>query len=474
MYKGKYTNPQSAEKKSFAQWLKKYSKGTIVFYSIYIAFILLFFIVLACLLAPLRDWLIRYEASQPEGKRDEVFSQLFEDPDWEQIYTLAGINDTTFENKSSYAAYMENLVGDQELICLETSAGLSGNKKYIVKLGDQKIASFLLVNGAENKADIPKWELGPVEVFFSGSQSVLVEKLPGQTVYINGVALNDSFTVRIIRTAADKYLDAGLSGYCMEQQLVTGLLTQPQVTVKAPNGQDVPVTFDAQRGVYVVENLLPEASAEEKELALNAVQAYAKYMIKKVSLTEIAKLFDTSSSIYKTIAGSEVGWMQSYASFSFTAAQYSSYYRYSDNLFSIYVDTTLNVVRYNGSVKEYPLGNTLFFQKNSNGKWLVTEMTNVDVQQRQEQVRLCFQDQDGTVLEDRFVDNNVQMLTLPTVTVPDGMTFRGWVREDTDDKGNTTLTVVFDSSVGTEVYLPQDYTLEPMVLKALFEEVKES
>ena len=474
MYKGKYTDPQNAQKKTFTQWLKKHSKGTIVFYSIYIAFILIFFILLACLLVPLRDWLIRYEASQPEGKRNEVFSQLFEDPDWEQLYTMAGVQDTTFENKTSYATYMESLVGDQELICLETSAGLSGNKKYIIRLGDQKIASFLLINGAKNKTDIPEWELGPVEVFFSSNQSVLVEKLPAQTVYINGVALDDSYTVRIIRTAADKYLPAGLSGYCMEQQLVTGLMTQPQVTVKAPNGQAVPVTYNEQRGVYVVDNPLPEASAAEKELALNAVQAYAKYMIQKVPLADVTKLFDSSTSTYTAIVTSDNRWMQSYASYNFTPAQYKNYYRYSDTLFSIYIDVTLNVVRHNGSVKEYPLSNTLFFRKNNNGKWLVTEMTIVDVQQRQEQVRLCFQDQNGTVLDDKFVDAKTQTLTLPSVTAPEGKVFRGWVREDMDDQGNTTLTVVFDSSAGTTVYLPQDYTLEPMVLKAFFEEVKES
>ena len=181
MYQGKYTNTQPPVRRPRRQKPRS-KKGTIIFYSIYAAFIVIFFAAILLVMEPLRDWLIKYEASQPNHKRDQVFAELFEDPDWENIYRLAEVEDTDFENSRSFAACMESLVGDSELTCLETSAGLSGDKKFIVKLGDKKVASFSLIGGADSQTDIPQWELGKVEVFFARTESVLIDRLPGQTV----------------------------------------------------------------------------------------------------------------------------------------------------------------------------------------------------------------------------------------------------------------------------------------------------
>ena len=71
-------------------------KGTIIFYSIYLLVIVAFFVGMHFALQPLEAWLARYEASQPEQKCQEVFRELFADPDWAEIYELAGIQDTAF------------------------------------------------------------------------------------------------------------------------------------------------------------------------------------------------------------------------------------------------------------------------------------------------------------------------------------------------------------------------------------------
>ena len=39
---------------------RKNKNGTILFYTVYAAFVLAFFIALACVMDPLRDWLIEY------------------------------------------------------------------------------------------------------------------------------------------------------------------------------------------------------------------------------------------------------------------------------------------------------------------------------------------------------------------------------------------------------------------------------
>jgi hypothetical protein len=184
----------------------------------------------------------------------------------------------------------------------------------------------------------------------------------------------------------------------------------------------------------------------------------------------VLKHFDKNSQFYKTISRSEVGWVQSGASYAFTEAVYTDYYRYSDTLFSINVDMTLNQTRFDGSVKQYPLNNTMFFRKDANGKWLVMEATNVAVQQQTEQVKLTFINGDQ-ILSSSFVDAASNSLTLPTVTAPEGKVFKGWVTESIDDNGKTTLTMVFEAGENT-IYLPDGYALEPMTLIAHFEEAK--
>ena len=225
-------------------------KSTIIFYSIYLFVIVAFFVGMHFALRPLEAWLARYEASQPEQKCQEVFQNLFADPDWAEIYELAGIQDTAFEGKQAYAAYMQAAAKGKKLTYTETSAGLSGDHKYIVRLGDEKIAVFTLTGGADSDLEIPEWELGKLEIFFSRKQQVLVNKQPGHTVYINGVALDDSYTVRKVDTLAESgYLPEGIHGYRMEQQLVTDLLVAPEVVVKDSEGNEVPTMPDEVTGI---------------------------------------------------------------------------------------------------------------------------------------------------------------------------------------------------------------------------------
>ena len=135
----------------------------------------------------------------------------------------------------------------------------------------------------------------------------------------------------------------------------------------------------------------------------------------------------------------------------------------------IKIDVTLNQTRFDNSVKEYELNNTMFFKKNAGGKWQVMEATNIDVQQRQEEVLLTFM-HENEVLSSAFVDCHASSVKLPAVTAPEGMVFTGWAQEAKDESGNTTLTVVFEPVEGNEVFLPSGNTLQPMTLKALFEE----
>ena len=88
--------------------------------------------------------------------------------------------------------------------------------------------------------------MGKVELFFTRTESVIVEKLPGYTVSVNGVALDDSYTIRTVTTDAEKYLPEGLHGYRLEVQTISGFLIPPEVTVTDENGNTVAMNYNAE------------------------------------------------------------------------------------------------------------------------------------------------------------------------------------------------------------------------------------
>lgn len=453
--------------------------GGVIFYTLYFMFILVFFLATYIGLKWVHGWLADYEAAQPSYKAQQVFDQLFTDPDWGALYVSAGAKDSAYEGKEEYVTYMENKVGDTKLTYMETSAGLSG-KKYVVRLGNEKVATFTLVDNnevsnslnlqnLENIADIPDWVLGSVEVFFERQGSYRIEKMDGHTAYVNDVALDESFTIMEATTIAAEYLPEGLTGVSMCTQEVTGLMEKPTVTVIDEDGAPVEVTYDEESRTFTARTEVNTMSDEQKDVALEAARINCLWMIEEVSdRGKIAKYFDASSKPYKDITTMGELWMQGHAGYEFTDEEVSKFAAYGDDMFSVYVSLNLNVTRTDGTVKTWPFGKTLFF-KNISGSWKVVEWTNVDVSQPVGKVRLTFMN-GNEQLTSSLVSNNLKELVTPVIPIPEGKVFSGWVREDIAANGDTTLTVVFQPDAVTgKVAIPEGTTLEPMVLYALFE-----
>lgn len=415
----------------------------------------------------LEGWLTDYEAAQPNVKCQQVFDELFADPDWEALYTMAGGEDTLFESAAHYAAYMEEKVGTEKLQYHETSAGLSGDHKYIVKLGAEKVAEYTLTAPAHEVTDIPDWQLGTVKVFFERRQAVTVCADPDSRILVNGVELDGEYTVSTMETDVESYLPEGLHGLRRRWVYAEGFLVHPEVTVVNSAGQTVALAYDEATNTY--SEPVPEMviSQEQTNTVVNAAKTYCRYMIGAGSRSALRNYYNTDTQIYKIITTNET-WMQDYRSYHFGDYTVADYYRYSDELYSVKLTMSLFVARMGGSEKEYPLDATFIMEKNEAGKWLVRDMINVDVQQETYLVRLRYM-LDGAVLEDQMVETTKTVLTPPAVTAPEGKVFAGWYLQQTDEKGNTTYSLAFTPEENGTVYLTGELGQTPMVLYALFE-----
>ena len=446
--------------------------GSVIFYTFYFMFILLFFVGTWFGLNWLQGWLYDFEAAQPTTKCQEVFEQLFTDPDWAALYDMAGIEDTQYEGKEEFVAYMEERVGDTQLTFIETSAGLSGDKKYFVKLGDEKIATFTLVGETTNITDIPEWNLGAVELFYARQESYRIHLAGNHTAYVNGVKLDDNFTVQIATTRAEEsgLLPIGVGGNNKTYtQQIDGLMAVPTVTVKDKTGADVPVSYDAETQAFTAQTETNTISDEHKALALDAIKAYAEFQIKEATRAKLAQYFETSGEAYKNITGTVLDWTKDNRGYTFANDSVTGYARYSDTLFSAYVATEMTINLLDGGTQVKPINATLLFELN-NGKWKVIRMTNVDISEPVGEVKLVFMN--GTeVLDSRFVENDSEKLTTPVVSAPEGKVFVGWIAKVINDNGQEEWNLIFtpDEQGQGNVTLASGTVLEPMVLYAHFE-----
>lgn len=460
---------KKAEKKSRKK--KNSKKGSAVFYTFYIMLVLV--LALGSFLGYrwLEGWLTEYEAAQV--KCQEVFQELFADPDWGALYERAGVQDTLFEGKDAYIAHMQSKIGDADLTCLETSAGLSRNKKFEVRFGNEKIASFTMEGDRKYITDIPDWQLSQVELVMNRNNTIRIQTVEGTIAYVNGVALDDSYTVQIAGTAAEDFLPMGITGIRMYTQEVSGLMAKPVVTVMDETGANLVVEYDDVSDCYVALTDFNTITDEQRELALESVKTYCKWMIQEInSRGSVAKCIDPSSNLYRNIiAAQENPWVEEHNGFKFENESVSGFTMYGDNIFSVQVALSMKVTRTDGSVKEYAFNQALFFNKKDDGRWLCYNMTDADITLPRGEVRLTFMNGNEMLTTD-FYDTNASEMIVPVLSAPEGKVFAGWMLKSVDENGRVTTTLVFQPDDQGRVYLAEDVTLVPMVLYAYYQDGK--
>lgn len=480
MYQGKYLAnaktakaPRNPEAPKPQKQKKRITAGTVIFYTLYFLGILACVIGIRYGMGMLEDWLIRFESSQPDTKSQEFFQELFEKPDWAALYDRCGLEGTEFEGKEAYVRYMKNKIGAEKLTYSMTSAGLSGGQKYIVRLGDEKVATFTIQNTVTGELEIPDWKLESIELMtYPRVRNVTVVTQPGRTVSINGIPLDESYVVKTVSSLLESYLPEGIHGPSAVTFYADGFLVEPEVLVIDAEGNLVEMTYDAATCTYseaVQEQLFTEIPAAEKTALIEATHAYSKALI-GANKAAWKKLFVKDTEIYKNINGlvANDSFFKGYTSFGFTEAVVSEYCRYTEDFFSAKIQLTLNTYRSDGSVKPFEVDSTIFMTL-SKGTWLVQNITNVNVHETTTLVRMTWM-QDGQILASEMVDASDDILMPPAVTAAEGKEFLGWFKETMDENGDTTLSLIFAPTESGNISLPTDYMLEPMVLQARFQD----
>ncbi len=472
MYQGRFHSGGQPEKKLY---FGRYTTGTLVFYNIYFGIIILFIIGMLLGMIALHNWLVDFEKSQPTTKSQEVYNELFASPDWAELYTSTGQENTAFEGADQYASYMNGLVGNTQLTMVKTSMGLDKvREKYVLTLNNTILADFVLLNQAGEDAAMPDWTLESVNLVLTRKESVKIVSVPGHTVYVNGTALDDSYLISSTTTLAESYLPEGLHGHQSQTYLLTGLMTKPTVTITDASGNAVNVQYDAETNTYNdTTSIAQEMTEEIRQRTIEAAKLYARYTLisnEVSSKTSLEGYFDKTGETYTSLPAKWELWLQSNSGYQFSEPVVSEYYQYSDSLYSVRVSLTTTITRKDGTTKDYPMDTTYFVHLTDGGKWLVNKNTNEEIQKPITQVRLTYL-VNGSTLRSEFVSSTASQLTLPTVEVAEGKKFLGWFTKEIDESGRTVMHLAFSPAEDGTVYLPEGTELEPMELYAQFESV---
>ena len=462
--------PRRRDRKSERE--QKILKHTRLFYRIYFISIAVLLCALLILMIPLRNWLKQFESTQPDQYSQHIYDTYFAQPDWGKIYDTAQIGDTEFEDRDDFVRYMQSKISaspDKQLSYYQTSTGLSKDHKYIVQLGNEKIATFTLNGNVNSSTKMTDWTMSSLQLSIARDQSVSIQRLPGQTVLINGKEVSDNYIVRNIYTKAEEYLPEGVHGHQLQELYIDGLMVTPNVQVLDASGNTVPTVFNAETNSYTLDVPVAVMTDAERDIVLGAAKANALFAIRAIGTGELSKHFDSATQIYKDLCSTPT-FIQSFASYAFdeSVTTVSDFYRYSDDLFSARVTLQLDITRKNGTVKSLEMNTTYIFTKNDSGAFKVTNITNVNLQEQLEQIRLTF-DCDGTVLDSMLVDTTATTITPPLPTVPEGQEFLGWANREVDSNGQITMNILFvPNETGTAQVLTD--LKEPMTLYAVFGE----
>lgn len=414
-------------------------------------------------------WRQRYQTAQPDQKSAEAFSLLFKDPDWALLYTMAGMEDTLFENRNTFVRYMDSVAGGERLSYMQLPVQETLVQKYAVYHGDTTIGAFTMV-GTEDS--IPEWSLSTVEFFCDRSIRVTIFKSPDDTVYINGVALDDSYTIRSTSTLAEDFLPEGVHGYRMEQQQIDGLLMEPTVTVVDADGAPVPMVYNSDTHTYSpMEEKGPEIADSHVQFALDAAKANAAFAIRANSFTELRQYFDPNSNAYAAVCDT-APLLEGCAEYKFdpSATQVTNYRSYGSSLFSATVSLKLDVTMENGDAYSFDLSWNYLYRQNYTGNFLIIEISDEPFHTIREQVRLTFI-HDGKMLQSTMVSSDEAVLHYPQPSAPDGMVFSGWAQKLTDSEGMETMAILYAQNASGTIALPEGSAWEPMTLYAIYDKV---
>ena len=168
-----------------------------LFYKVYFSLLAVFAILLIIFAFCLNSWLADYNEGIPETVSKNFYEDNFLKLDVDSIIELSGIQPVEFETVDDLKSFIESQLTGKELTYTSISSGTDDNsKKYIVKSGDYKIATFTLAQN--EKKD---WYPSSLLLHLPASYEKEYRILDTSKLYLNGTEVSEKYVTCLLYTS---------------------------------------------------------------------------------------------------------------------------------------------------------------------------------------------------------------------------------------------------------------------------------
>lgn len=351
----------------------KTTKGTIVFRVIFFVLLAAAIITVAAILSWLWRFLESYEISQTYRVADAVVAEL-ERGEYEKLFTGEEINMSPYETTDAYKAAAKAKITGELTYAKSARESRSERPVYVLKANGEGVA-YLALELSETKTEFgfDMYKFGSIyglEVPMNEQVTVTVPS--NYTVYINGIALDDSAITASepIEEAANfgDFLDSSVNTQAINTYTVTGLINKPTVTVTDGDGSEKTPLFDEARKQYVceLENSESDTAKSAEEYAVEFAHVYSKYIANDVYLSSISPYLIEGTKLCTDINEYEGQFYTWHSSYEFSGDETVSVHQYSDNCVAVRVKY-VHTVYSGGEGHDFPADNTVFAVKTDDG-----------------------------------------------------------------------------------------------------------
>lgn len=335
--KVKKTAKKSVEGAEKVSKKKKKKKSSIkLFYPIYLILVVLCIYGIFVVCEQIAQELRIYEAALPKYDAQEA-ARMFEERDFEKIYSYQNPADFAGEDAATYAAYMSEFTKDGTITWGETYSSAENEKVYSVRLDGKRLFEFTMLNtGMKDENGYDVWELSSVRTLGISTGTRTVKAPSESTVYIDGKPLGEDAVIeKDILLDSEEFLlgdEAKVPTMCVYQYEFC--LGDPQVRVVDPQGRENPMTVDANGNVEAVRNSDDSIKPQVEERVIEIVKAFANFTSEDLSQYKMLKLVRKGTNGYKKIEDFDNNWFGKHDGYAFENMTTDNYMIFSDDTFA--------------------------------------------------------------------------------------------------------------------------------------------
>ena len=340
------------------------SKKMPLFYKIYFSLLVIFVIALAVSCVLLKNFISEYNEGIHETVSQRFFNDNFVKLNVDSIISLSGTKPCDFETADDISNFIKtNLENDNLSYTSVSNIGDDITKKYIVKSGDYKIATYTLIPDENND-----YYVNSLILHLPANLKKSFKLLDSSKLYINGVEVDNSYITETSDHENAAFLPDNVISPKWVTYSVTGLTSEPEYKVVDRNGNTPELTENS--GILSECIIYDTEETEITNRLLEAAKQYAKCMQNDASKASVLKYFKKNTDLYNSIRSAENMFVWDHSGYSFEDVSVSEFMRYDENTVSCRI-TFLHLLYKAGREDYKDLTDITYFAEKINGEYLI-------------------------------------------------------------------------------------------------------